>query len=51
MKLAFADTYRTSPTAPQHGVRLRDLLDDAYLASRAKLIDRSGRSRSPPATR
>ena len=40
MKLAFADTYRwVADERYMHDVRTQDLLDDAYLAHRARLID------------
>ncbi len=40
MKLAFADTYRyVADGASMRSARAEQLLDDAYLASRAKLID------------
>ncbi len=39
MKLAFADTYRFVSEASSMEVTAEQLLDDAYLASRAKLID------------
>ena len=40
MKLAFADTYRwVADRRSMREVRAEDLLDDAYLAERAKLID------------
>ncbi|WP_439518134.1 gamma-glutamyltransferase family protein [Hydrogenophaga sp.] len=40
MKLAFADTYRFVAEASSMEVSAAQMLDDAYLASRAKLIDR-----------
>ena len=39
MKLAFADTYRYVSEPSSMDVTAEQLLDDAYLASRAKLID------------
>ncbi len=39
MKLAFADTYRYVAEPANMDVTAEQLLDDAYLASRAKLID------------
>jgi gamma-glutamyltranspeptidase/glutathione hydrolase len=39
MKLAFADTYRYVAEPSSMSVTAAQLLDDAYLASRAKLID------------
>ncbi|CAN5903534.1 gamma-glutamyltranspeptidase GgtA [soil metagenome] len=39
MKLAFADAYRYVADADAMDVSTKDLLDDAYLAERAKLID------------
>ena len=41
MKLAFADTYRYVSDARTMEVQAAELLDPAYLAERAKLIDRS----------
>ena len=40
MKLAFADTYRYVAEPGSMEIAPEDLLDDAYLAQRAKLIDR-----------
>jgi len=40
MKLAFADTYRFVAEPSSMEVSAAQMLDDAYLASRAKLIDR-----------
>ena len=39
MKLAFADVYRYVAEPPSMEVSVEQMLDDAYLASRAKLID------------
>ncbi len=41
MKLAFADTYRCVADPASMEVTPAQMLDDAYLASRAKLIDRA----------
>ena len=41
MKLAFADVYRFVAEPASMEVSAEQMLDDAYLASRAKLIDRS----------
>ena len=41
MKLAFADTYRYVADASSLDIDVGELLDDAYLAERAKLIDMS----------
>ncbi|NYT60885.1 gamma-glutamyltransferase [Alcaligenaceae bacterium] len=41
MKLAFADLYRYTSDARSMEVSPEQMLDDAYLASRAKLIDRN----------
>lgn len=40
MKLAFADVHRAVSDPATMTVRVEDLLDDGYLASRARLIDR-----------
>ena len=39
MKLAFADVYKYVAEASSMNVTPEQMLDDAYLASRAKLID------------
>jgi len=39
MKLAFADTYRYVSDPASMGLRSEDLLDDTYLAERARLVD------------
>ena len=39
MKLAFADTYRYVSDPSSMGLRPLDLLDDGYLADRARLVD------------
>jgi gamma-glutamyltranspeptidase / glutathione hydrolase len=39
MKLAFADTYRYVSDPASMGLRPADLLDDTYLAERARLVD------------
>jgi gamma-glutamyltranspeptidase/glutathione hydrolase len=41
MKLAFADTYKYVSDADTMDVSVDQMLDDSYLASRAKLIDRN----------
>ena len=41
MKLAFADTYKYVSDADTMNVTVEQMLDDNYLASRAKLIDRN----------
>ncbi len=52
MKLAFADLYHYVADPRSMEVTPEQMLDDAYLASRAKLIDpRQGRSAISPAGR
>ena len=41
MKLAFADTYKYVSDAETMNVTVEQMLDDSYLATRAKLIDRN----------
>ena len=51
MKLAFADTYRHVAEPASMQVSAAELLDDVYLAERARLSTRAARRRSSRATR